>query len=250
MSQYFADTMSSTDLNSITMFWSDVLEFWTVAWYSCISGLVAYVATINQHIGDEMGCVVVEHRRGFKHGVLLDSQCFGQVIHIAGHDVCFQFDSTFGYPGEGPIVGNSTKPQLTAEERGKLLNVKRREKRAEEKIKETPEAREQKNPTKRRKRAERTNKDAQEARKRRNITLRSKREERNNEEAEEARKRRKKARHKRKQVMTPHERTEQTEAAKNRKRSERERVEKLPGNARFTFWADKPHNLTRSELTS
>ena len=100
MSQYFGDTMSSTDINWITMFWSDVLEFWTVAWYSCISGLVAYVATINQHIGDEMGCVVVEHRRGFIHGALLDSQCFGRAIHIRGHDVCFQFDSTFGYPGE------------------------------------------------------------------------------------------------------------------------------------------------------
>ena len=69
-----------------------------MAWYSCISGLVAYVATINQHIGDEMRYVLIEH------DALLDSQCFGQVMHAAGPDVCFQFDSTFGYPGEGPIV--------------------------------------------------------------------------------------------------------------------------------------------------
>ena len=132
VSQYLTDTMSRSDLNSMAMFWSDVLEFWIVAWYSCISGLVACVVTINQHIGDEMRYVVIED------GDLLDYQCFGHVMHVAGPDVCFQFDSTFGYPGEGPIVGKSTKPQLIAEERGMLINVERREKRAEEMIKEAP----------------------------------------------------------------------------------------------------------------
>ena len=74
-----------------------------MACYSCISGLVACVVTISQYIGDEMRYVVIED------GALLDYQCFGQVMHVAGPDVCFQFDSTFGYPGEGPIVVDNGK---------------------------------------------------------------------------------------------------------------------------------------------
>ena len=46
-----------------------------------------------------------EHRRRFnKYNVLLDDQCFGRTIHNASHDICWQFNSTLGYPGEGPIV--------------------------------------------------------------------------------------------------------------------------------------------------
>ena len=77
ISQYFGDMMSSIDLNSMPLSWSDDLEFFTVDWYSCISGPVAYVATITQDIGDEVGCAVGEHRRGFNtYSALLDPQCF------------------------------------------------------------------------------------------------------------------------------------------------------------------------------
>ena len=164
VSQYFTDTMSSSDLNSMVMFWSDVLEFWILVLYSCISGLVACVVTIDQYIGDEMRYTVIED------GALLDYKCFGQVMYNAGPDVCFQFDSTFGYPGEGPILRRSTKLQSIAKERGMPSNVERREKRAEEMIKEVPsmalvttpknvKANERRNVAKRRKIAERANKD-------------------------------------------------------------------------------------------
>ena len=124
VSQYFENTISSTNLNSMTMFWSDVLEFWTVDWYSCISGPVAYVAAITQDIGDEGGCRVGEHRRRFNtSSALLDSQYFGRTIHIASHDIYRQFNSTLGYPGEGPIVVDSGMDSGSDEEIEIQVNV-------------------------------------------------------------------------------------------------------------------------------
>ena len=121
MSQYFGDMMSSTDLNSMALSWSDDLKFFTVDWYYCISGPVAYVAAMTQDIGDEGGWRVGEHRWRFnKYSALLDDQCFGRTIHIASHDI---FNSALGYPGEGPIVVDNGMDSGSDEEIEIQINV-------------------------------------------------------------------------------------------------------------------------------